>query len=148
MQELKKRVNKMLIERNNLIGMRETLALTPVWSDLLSVFSYVMNLSPDDLRNIRFHTSPISGPPIWNTWYPYPEPDPEEEAKKLGYVQAISDIPEKYWIGEPPIPGMPRPSGVTYKGHIVNFNAARFQGYIRSLYHAGALSFVEEADEI
>ena len=146
-QELKKSVNKMLIERNRLTGTRETVSLTPVWSDLLSAFSYVMNLSVNDLRNIRFHSSPISGPPLWHTWYPCPEPDPEEKAKKLGYVKAISGLPEKYWIGEPPTPRIPRPSGVNYKGHIVNFNIARFQGYIRDLYRAGALDFVEKAED-
>ena len=148
MQKLKKCVNKMLSERNKLIGRRETVSLTPLWSELLSVFSYVMNLSTDDLKNIRFHTSLISGPSIWDTWYPYPlDPDPEAEARKLGYIQAIRDLPEKYWIGEPPTPGMPRPSGVNYKGHIVNTNIARFQGYVRDLYNAGALSFLEEAKQ-
>lgn len=147
MQELKKSVNKMLIERNNLIGTRETASPAPLWSDLLSAFSYVKNLSPDDLRNIRFHTSPISGPPVWNTWYPYPEPNPEAEARKLGYIKAISGLPEKYWIGEPPTPHLPRPLGVSFKGRIVNVNIVRFQRYISDLYYAGALSFVEKAKQ-
>ena len=146
-QKLKLRVNEMLIERSKLVGTQETASLTPMWSELMSVFSYIMNLSSEDFRNIRFHTSLISGPPISIYWYPYPQPDPEAEAEKLGYIRAIRGVPEKYWIGEPATPSIPRPLGVNYRGRIINPNIARFQEYVSTLYHAGALSFVAEAKQ-
>jgi hypothetical protein len=145
-QDLKRCVNSMLLERDKLAGVKETASASPIWSEVTSVFSYLMNLSPEDFRNIRFHTGLFSGS-SWDYWHRYPEPDPEVEAEKLGYIQAIQGVPEKYWIGEPPTLGIPRPLGVNYRGNIINYNIASFQWCVSSLYHAGALSSAAETKQ-
>ena len=105
-QHLKRCVNSMVLERDQLAGVQESALPSPIWTEMVSVFSYLMSLSPEDFRNIRFHTGLINGS-SWRYWHPYPEPDPEIEAESLGYSAAVKDVPEKYWIGEPPTPGIP-----------------------------------------
>jgi hypothetical protein len=105
-----------------------------------------MDLSPEHFKNIRFHTGLINGS-SWEFWHPYPRPNPDTVVARLGYLQAIEDVPEKYWAGEPPTPNIPRPLGVSYRGHIVNSNVVRYQQCISSLYHSGALDFVLNATE-
>src|SRR4030042_409638 len=106
-QELKLRVKEMLNERAKRNGINEPAFPTPIWGETTtSYFDYLMNLSDIDFRNIRFHTGLISGE-SWQYWVPYPEPDPEKEAMSLGYTEAVKDVPESYWIGEPPTPWTP-----------------------------------------
>ena len=58
-----------------------------IWSEGLQVYSYLMNLSADDFRNIRFHTMLINGWNIFQYWHPYPPFD-----KAAGIKQAPLNI--------------------------------------------------------
>jgi len=85
----------MLIERISISNENETTLPSEMWTKGVSVFSYIMNLSPDDLKNIRFHTGLINGG-SWRYWETYPEPDAEQEARALGYVEATAGLPQEY----------------------------------------------------
>ena len=145
-QQLKQCVPNMLLERKESSLKNQNALPSPLWEEGISVFRYLMNLSPEDFINIRFHTGLINGD-SWVYWHPFPEPNPEEEANKLGYTRMIQDIPENLWVGEAPTPHLPRPLGVNYKGHIINSNIVRFQTCISSLYFSGILSWVTQSKE-
>lgn len=142
---LKQKVQAMLHVRaeNSCSG---TGAPSPIWLEVVSVFEYLLELSPDSLKNIRFHTGLINGT-AWEYWHPYPAVDPLAEVNRLGYVHMISGIPERFWATEPPTPGIPRPLGINYKDRIVNSNIARFQNCMSILYYSGAMAFIDENDE-
>ncbi len=137
--QLKTRVRAMLVDRTNLQQSSDTATPAPVWDEILSVYSYLLNLSPEDFKNIRFHTELINGDLIGNYWSPIPPHIPDEFAKGLGYLDLLDGLPEDYWIGEPPTPGIPRPLGVEYQGLTINRNIARYQIAIANLYQAGVL---------
>ena len=54
-QDLKRCVNSMVLERDQLAGVQESGLPSRTWTEGIGVFSYLMNLSPEDFRSIRFH---------------------------------------------------------------------------------------------
>ena len=139
--QLKQRILKMVLARE---GYADSAEASPIWREVTGVLGYVMELSAEALRNIRFHVGLINGLEM-KYWHPYPRIDDEAEARNLGYVRMIQGLPDRYWVSEPPTPGIPRPLGVSYKGRIVNHNVTRFQNCVSVLYHAGAMRYVEQA---
>ncbi|HMK33586.1 MAG TPA: putative sugar O-methyltransferase [Desulfomonilaceae bacterium] len=118
---------------------------SPIWSEALGAFKYLLNLPTEDFQNIRFHTELIDRGSMWRYWAPYPKLDPEAEARDLGYLSAIETIPQEYWLSEPPLPCMPRPLGVNFQGHVVNPNIVRYQTCVANLYLAGAFQFIDDS---
>lgn len=117
-----------------------------LWIEAVSVFKYLMSLTPEDMKNIRFHAGLINGA-SWKYWYIYPEPRAELALQNLGYFKVIEGVPERYLISEPPSPYMPRPLGINYENKIINENIVRFQQCISWLYYSGALDFVIENED-
>ena len=135
--DLKKAVVQMLSECHEVSHVKG--APSPIWSEVLSVYAYLLNLSEEDFLNIRFHTGLITGEILFSYWHPYPPIHPEKFAKETGYQLLTSKIPKRYWIGEPPTPGIPKPLGVSYKGRIINHNIVRYQKCISNLYLTGII---------
>lgn len=144
--DLKKSVNNSLIERAKSTSSNPNADPSQIWVEVISVFRYLMNLSPEDFINIRFHTGLINGDP-WRYWHAFPVPNPEEEAHRLGYTKMIKEIPENFWSGEPATPHLPRPMGINYRGHLLNSNIVRFQRCVSTLYFSGILSWIAQSEE-
>lgn len=134
---LKRCVGAMLAERAAYEG-AETAAASPIWDEVLGVHRYLMNLAPEDFRNIRFHAGIVAGV-IFNFWHPYPKPDPNQVAAHTRYADFVKDLPYEYWLGEPPEPQLPRPIGIEYRGRVINHNLARFQRTVSNLYFSGVI---------
>lgn len=145
-EQLKERLRLMLIQRGKERDAGDKANPSQIWHEAVGVFNYLHELSPESLRNIRFHTGLINGV-SWEYWHPYPKVNPVAEAERLGYARMLNGVPERYWVSEPPTPNIPRPIGVEYKGKIVNSNVTRFQNCVSILYHAGAMDFIEHAQE-
>ncbi|UBF25411.1 putative sugar O-methyltransferase [Kovacikia minuta CCNUW1] len=144
-ERLKIKVQEMLSERQQLQEQSETAIPSDFWVEILSVYRYLMNLSADDFRNIRFHTELVTGELIGSYWHPHPLIDPEEFAFSLGYQDLLSDLPEAYWISEPPTPYLPKLMGVEYQGLVINRTVARHQIAIANMYHVGLLKTLLES---
>ena len=144
--KLKHNVLQMLHERSD--GFQQTDSQLPaqIWTEGLSVFDYMFNLSEQNFINIRFHSSLITGSDILQYWHQYPPVDPETFASNIGYRFYTEDVPEAYWTSEPPAPGIPRPIGVEYKGKIINGDICRYQSCISNLYSMGILESLLESD--
>ena len=145
-QHLKQAVNQMLSELYEDASQGETKLPTPLWSECLGVFAYIINLSEDDFLNIRFHTPLITGESHLLYWHPYPAIEPEKFAENIGYKFYTEDLPQNYWAGEPPTPKIPRLLGVNYRGKIINYNICRYQSCISNLYSMGVLLFLEQQE--
>ncbi len=146
-EHLKYSVKAMLQERGR--GAQETssCAASAIWSEAMSILDYAINLSAENFLKIRFHTSFITGEPAFNFWHIYPPHDPEEYAESSNYKSYTTDLPEAYWIGDPPIPTAPNPIGVNYRGKIINQVISRYQNFISNLYFMGILpEFLEKND--
>jgi hypothetical protein len=136
--EIKGAVSGMIEQRNRLASADASLRSTPFWQYLSQTYSYVMELSPGNLRNLRLHTGIIDGD-LWRFRFPYPQLNPDREAKLMGYEALVHGLPEEMHIGEPRSEGMSAPVGVEWHGRIINWNIARFQRCVADLYHAGLI---------
>ena len=145
-KNLKQAVNQMLYELHEDVSQGETKLPASIWSECMGVFAYIMNLSEDDFLNIRLHTSLITGEFVLAYWHSYPAIEPEKFAENIGYKFYTEDLPQNYWVGEPPTPKIPRPIGVNYRGRIINYNICRYQSCISNLYSMGVLSFLEQQE--
>jgi len=144
-ENLKRNVTQMLLERNEQTRKADGQPLSPIWSEALSVLDYAINLSPKNFLNIRFHTDLFTGEPICMYWHPHPPIDPEKYAGAFGYRFLTEDIPEAYWVSEPEVPGSSIPLGINYRGKIINQPTIRYQRCISNLYLAGILpQFLEK----
>lgn len=137
-ERLKQSVRMMIAER---AGCSDQVSQpSDFWSGSLSVFEYLINLSSRDFENIRFHTSLITGESTHTYAHLNPPPDGVAFANSIGYAFYTSNIPEAFWLGEPPAPRMPYPLGLTYKGRIINNDTTRYQSCVANLYTAGFLT--------
>jgi hypothetical protein len=109
------------------------------WTQSIRALDYLMNLSEEDFLNIRVHTGPINGEPVFSFWHKDQPFDPPKFAEAVGYKFQTEGIPEAYWLSEPPAPGIPGPMGVTWKGKVVNHDIARYQSCVTNLYEMGVL---------
>ena len=71
-EALKARVATMVRERDAALQAGDPAAPSAPWRECLRVFSFLMNLSPEDYRNLRFHTGLITGSPLFMFWHPDP----------------------------------------------------------------------------
>jgi hypothetical protein len=136
---LKRKVTEMLRERNSNSTEEDGQATSQIWSEALGVLDYALNLSAENFRNIRLHTSWFSGEHVGAYWHMYPPVDPAKYANALGYEFYVSQIPETYWLGEPRVPGLSIPLGLDYKDKIINKPITRYQRCISNLYLMGIL---------
>ncbi|MCP4267839.1 MAG: putative sugar O-methyltransferase [Candidatus Brocadiaceae bacterium] len=134
---LKKCVIEMLHYRNNSFGSDSVDMPSSDWSEPMAVFNYLINLSDENFKQIRYHTGWTTGDDISKYWKQYPPFNPEKMANLFGYTFYTEDIPEKYHIGEPPIPSIPLPIGVEYKEKVINRDLCRYQSVISNLYSMG-----------
>lgn len=136
----------MIQERNSNFQQTDGQFPSPIWIEGLSLFDYIINLSAENFLNIRFHAGYITGSYVLEYWHQHPPADPARVANNIGYRFYTEDIPEAYWIGEPPTPKLPRPLGIDYKGRIINQDISRYQSCICNLYSAGILTRLLEGD--
>lgn len=117
---LKRGVIKMLDEQAALEATQESARPSHVWQ-FSRFFRYLLDLSPENLRSIRFHSSPVL--PVQRSGYLADlgeEEYSEREARRDGYVEAIEGVPEEFWIGEPDAARFNGPLGKRYRGRVVN----------------------------
>jgi len=146
-ENLKRNVAQMLLQRNEQTCNTDDQPLSPIWSEALSVLDYAINLSPKNFLNIRFHTDLFTADRISTYWHPYPPIDPEKYAEACEYKFLTEDIPEAYWASEPEVPGASIPLGIDYRGRIINQATMRYQRCISNLYLVGILpQFLEKRD--
>ncbi len=136
---LKKCVTDMIQYRDTSFGSDSTDMPSPDWSEPMAVFNYLINLSDENFKQIRYHTGWTTGDDISKYWKQYPPFNPEKMANLFGYTFYTEDIPEKYCIAEPPIPTIPLPIGVEYKGKVINRDLCRYQSVISNLYYMGII---------
>ena len=96
--KLKESIRQMIVERNSLSGGSNAQA-SEIWSEGLDVFKYLMDLSPESLRSVRYHTSLITGDSILNYWHI--SHDPMTFAKTSGYAFYTAQVPSNYHLSEP-----------------------------------------------
>jgi hypothetical protein len=141
-EHLKSAVRKMLDERVAIQAAQPTAAPSLFWAANLRHTQYVLDMPPEKFQNIRSHCSVINPSPRQELPYsgPYSQKEIDRVVKRIGYADAVAGIPEDYWIGEPPEPGLSSwQLGVTYHGKIVNGSLVPYQQCISNLYHVGAL---------
>jgi hypothetical protein len=146
-KNLKHNVLQMLQERSNNFQQTDSQFPGSIWTEGLSLFDYVINLSEENFLNIRFHAGYISGSNVLQYWHQYPPVDPERYTDIVGYKFYTEDVPESYWIGEPPTPKLPRPLGMNYRGRIINQDICRYQSCISNLYSMGILELLSKGDK-
>ncbi|MCL4531765.1 MAG: putative sugar O-methyltransferase [Actinobacteria bacterium] len=145
-EELKSRVVAML-EESRARAAESGVVPGPIWSEVLGVLSYALNLSAEDFLNIRFHTSLITGEPVLTYWHPYPPIDPEVFADRSTYKFFAEAVPQAYWLSEPPTPWIPRPIGVSFRGRTINVNTSRYQSCVSNLYTSGVLNALSRSGQ-
>jgi len=130
---LKQKVIRMLKQREE-ISNKRNVNVTPVWQYVMNIMKYLLNLSTEDLINIRYHTGMITGDHINKYWDSYPPIDPNLFADELGYSYYIKNIPKKFWLSETDFLGHSKPIGVNYKNRIINKDICRYQCCVSNLY--------------
>lgn len=139
LKDLKRRVEAMLAEHQELNPNRVAKNDDPVWSITLSALDYVRRLPEEDLLKIRLHTSLITGDYVFYYWHKFPPLNPEVFAEEIGYKAITGDIPKQYWIGEPHNPNILSDIGVQYCDHVINKDIMRYQSCISNLCLMGIL---------
>jgi hypothetical protein len=132
---LKRNVLQMLRERNN----SGSESPGGIWAGVLHLFDYIINLTPENYLNIRFHAGYVTGSNALEYYHLYPPLNPERYAGNSGYIFYTQDIPQDYWVGEPPTPNIHGPMGVNYRGKTINYDICRYQSCIANLYSTGVL---------
>lgn len=115
-----------------------------IWSEAISVLKYILQLSPEDLLQIRMHTGLITGDIPWGFWHQTNVIHAETFAKQCHYIFFTENLPENLHVSEPFNIHIPRPMGITYRSRIINHDTARFQSVIFNLYHTGLLNWLEK----
>lgn len=113
-----------------------------MWHQALATHRYLLSLSAEDLRLVRYHTSFLTGHNVYDFWHPYPPWEPQPFAEYNGYEFLIQGLPEEFHISEPPIQGA-RPIGLNYKGKWLNFDTFRFQHIVSALATSNILSVLD-----
>ncbi|MFC1724230.1 putative sugar O-methyltransferase [candidate division KSB1 bacterium] len=144
---LKSKIIQMLNERRESIKATDTEAPDIIWTETLSYFDYLINLPAEDYWKIRLHTSPITGEFVYHYWHKHPFIDPESFAGESGYKILTDDIPDKFKIGEKPVPNSDIPLGITYEGKVVNKDISRYQSCISNLYYSGILNKILDQED-
>jgi hypothetical protein len=116
-----------------------------LWNSASSILKYVLDLSSQELEKIRFHAGYMTGSiDMFRFTYSTPsQHDVEQYVTDIGYRHAISDLPERLWIGEPIESYFPHPIGLEWRGRIVNSDVTRYQECIADLWRAGIISSIE-----
>jgi len=146
---LNRAVRKMLEEQSAIQVIRPSADPSEFWQGA-KLYRYLLDLSPEYLRNIRFHTSAISGeiPAFGIVEHLETEELSEQEAHAIGYAQAIEGVPEEFWIGEPEEARFHGPLGRSYRGRVVNPGTIiRYQNCVSNLFHVGAFQLLRSAEE-
>lgn len=141
-EHMKRAVHKMLDERVAIQAAQPAAVPSLFWASCLRPMRYVLDMPPEKFQNIRSHSAFINPPDRQQLPYPgpYSQKEIDKVVKRIGYADAVAGIPEDYWIGEPPEPGLSSwQQGVTYHGKIVNSSFLRYQQCVSNLYHVGAL---------
>ncbi len=108
---------------------------TKIWQSCVNLLSYMYDLSPKSLRNVRLHTELFTAEHLNNVLLNVPINNPRKYAKKSGYTFATEDLPGEYWLSEPPVEGWllgDDKLGCDYNGRIINAEIARYQLYFEN----------------
>jgi len=145
---LKLGVTKMLEEQYLIESDLQSSIPSDIWQ-MTKFFRYLLELSPENLRNIRCH-----GFTIW----PFEKSGffahmPEKEMSKYeairgGFVEATDGVPDEFLIGEPRAARFAGPLGKTYRSHVMSGgDRLRYQYCVSNLYHAGILQEIISAQD-
>lgn len=115
----------------------EALASTSeIWKRCETALSYVWELGPESLSRIRLHAELFNSESMHELFFGFPNRDGKKVAKSSGYAFVTEDIPERFHIGEPPVPGL-HALGAEWNGRALNKDLARYQTYLSNFYRTG-----------
>lgn len=117
-----------------------------IWDSASAILRYVLELPCRELEKIRFHAGYMTGS-IDMFRFTYSDPnqhDVEQYVTDIGYRHAITNLPERLWVGEPAESYFPHPLGLEWRGRIVNSDVTRYQECIADLWQAGVISSIEK----
>jgi len=117
------------------------------WVDANKYLTFIMDLSAENLQNIRLHTGFTTGASWFvhaHKTYRFLEKDEEKETIPLiqAYKYYTEGIPEHYWTDEPVTTSILEAIGVRYKDRLVSDDLLRYQSSITNLYNMGVFSFL------
>jgi len=125
--------------------------LSELWRDANNYLDYIRDLSDDHLRQIRLHTSLITGVPWFNYAHNPVRFLSEEEISETplisSYRALVSEIPEQYWSSEPIADNAIKNVGLEWKDKIISDDIVRFQRTITNLYNLGIFRDLEEIEK-
>lgn len=117
------------------------LKASDVWEDVKKYFLFLFDLSYDQLKFLRLHTSLFSGVPWFNYIHSPNRILNTSEIEKChpikSYISLISSLPKKYWLSEPILCDDIENVGLPYKNRIISDDVVRFQRCITNCYNFG-----------
>jgi hypothetical protein len=113
---------------------------SPMWEDLRRFFDFIFDFSDRSLRNIRLHTSLMTGDP-WFAHMAHTNLVTDEQKLTRPMIQQyhklIADIPERFRASEPVTTPETEAVGIRYKGCLVTDDLIRYQRCVSNLYWSG-----------
>lgn len=116
-----------------------------LWQGCVNLLSYLTELSPKNLRNIRIHTEIFSGEFLNFILFNASSQNHVTYAEGLGYTFATENLAKKYWLSEPPIYGWIDEFGCKHGDVVINPEIARYQLYIENFVNTGMLTQIENS---
>lgn len=141
--ELKNYIKQSIVTRSKL-STGNVAHAAEIWDEGLRAYRYLLDVSTENLRDIRFHTTLFSGDSIHNYWLT--NQDPQSFVERYGYNFYVDEIPEKYHVSEPYNEGGPIQYGILYKNKLLNRNIVRYQSCITNLYLMGVDELLSSND--
>lgn len=140
MRYVRERIKAIMSEKKEL----DAASNAKIWTEVSSMFDYVINISEENLKHIRLHTSPITGEYVLTYWHQQPFIDPDSFSRDCGYMSLTEDIPEEYWVSEPRLLDLDVALGVTYQDKVINKTFVRYQSCVSNFYHMGIFNEIRK----
>lgn len=121
---------------------------SPIWQMCSDLLSYMLDLSPKHLRNVRIHTDIFTGESLNTALFSgMHQKNPTSYAENLGYTFAAEDLPKEYWLSEPPIDNWfgNGTFGCRYDDVIINIELSRYQLYMENFIATGMVDNIKSS---
>jgi putative sugar O-methyltransferase len=117
-----------------------------MWSAFGGAFEFIADLSDHSLRDIRIHTSFMTGV-AWfqNIGSNHFSNDDDKLSYPMirQYHELTCDIPERFWASEPSPTDTTETAGIRYKDRLVTDDLVRYQRCVANLYWTGVYRWLD-----